>query len=561
MLQNVHVKNLALIEETEINLNPGFNILTGETGAGKSIIIDSINCCLGGKATKDFIREGAEQGLVELVFVCQDSAVNKYVKDNDIATDEEGVYILSRRIMQARSIYRINGETVTANQMKEFASLLIDIHGQHEHQSLLSEAKQEKLLDGFLGTEAQKLLEKINGIYSDYNSVIKEIENCSIDESKREREISLARFEVEEIENASLREGELDELTVRHKKLVNSQRIMENLSRVKEILQGEDGIIDRAGYAVKDLNMAAAFDEELENVCSLFSDAEQILEDASRELSAYMDSFEFDGQDFADLEERLNLLNHLSMKYGGDVKQIQEYCEKKKEELEKLENLDSYIKKQIKESELLQKEYDDIAGQLHAIRCVQAKVLSRDIENVLKDLNFLKVEFEILVEKTDDMRANGRDRVVFLISLNPGEKKRPLSQVASGGELSRVMLALKSVLAERDNIETLIFDEIDAGISGVTAWQVSKCMGRLSRSRQVICITHLPQIAAMADTHFKIEKSENQGKTRTEITGLSEEQRIQEVARLLGADHASEAALANAAALIEDGIKEKNSAK
>ena len=573
MLRNVHVKNLALIEEAELNLCDAFNILTGETGAGKSIVIDSITLCLGGKADKDFIREGAEYGLVELIFTSDDKNVLNYANSNDIPIEEDNTFILSRRIMTGRSIYKVNGEAVTGKQMKELASYLIDIHGQHEHQSLLSEKKQKALLDGFAGEEFSKLCEKEAALFKELKDIATEISSFTMDSEKREREIALAKYEVEEIERAELKVGELEGLEKAQHKAQNSQKVWASLSNAMGYLSVDserESILDLMGYCLKEMNDAALLSEELNDIASHFADAEQVMQDSYRELKRYMDSYEYDEAAYAEMMERLDVINRLVLKYGKDEQSILDYHDEKLAELEKLTDIDQYLEKLNKKKTKVLEEYLNYANIIHECREKEAKRLANDIVSVLRELNFLKVEFDIKVNKAEfdnvqecnellpGMGADGMDEVCFEISLNPGEKLKPISQVASGGELSRIMLALKTVLAQRDNIETLIFDEIDTGISGVTAWQVAKRMGQLAKTRQLICITHLPQIAAMGDSHFKIEKSEKEGKTKTEITILDKEKREKEVARLLGGEHINEASLANAVSLIEEAKREKN---
>lgn len=557
MLTNVHVKNLALIEESEISLGKGFNVLTGETGAGKSIIIGSINYCLGAKADKEVIREGAEYALVELTFETDDEALKAVIRELDIPMEDDGVLILTRRIMPTRSVFKINGETVTAKQMKELATYLIDIHGQHEHQSLLSGKRQRELLDEFAGEELAVCLEKAGELHKAYGQVVDEIESFSMDEGKREREISLAQYEVDEIEAAALVPGEEEELRQKHSKLQNAKRITDNLSRAMDYLDGNGSVIDNLGYAVKEINTASAYDDDLAGICDHISSAEQVVNDVYREIKTYIEEFSFEGEEFDYIEQRIDVINKLSLKYGDSIEKILQYAEDRRVELEKLQDSENYLNKLKNKRDKLEAEYLSVCKKLHELRCIEAASLTKDITESLEELNFLKVAFSIEVVATENHTSQGYDEISFNISLNPGEKMRPVSDVASGGELSRIMLALKTVLAKRDNIETLIFDEIDAGISGITAWQVSKKMGQLSSSHQLICITHLPQIAAMADGHFKIEKTEKRGKTVTNIYALDDDEKVAEVARLLGSQNLSDAAFNNARELIKEAEEEK----
>lgn len=551
MLANLHVKNLALIEEADISFKEGLNIITGETGAGKSIVIGSINYCLGEKASPEVIREGAEYALIELVFQVDRDDIVGEIKKMDLPIEEDGVLILSRKIMPGRSAFKVCGETVTARQMKEIATLLIDIHGQHEHQSLLSEKEQAKILDAFAPKGLLDVKKELAILVKEYNSLKKEKEDIENKAGNREREISLARYEVDEIEAAALIEGEEAELEKKYNRLKNSKKIMEYLGRVKSSIAEENGnAIDLIGYASKDLAMAASLDDGILDISNRMMDVESLLSEISRDVDRYIEDMGFGDEEFDNISKRLDVINHLTIKYGGSVKKVLEYYEERKAELEKLENLSEYIASLDFKIGDINKKILVLCNSAHEYREKIAKELSKEIENVLVDMNFLKVEFKIDVLARDSFNENGYDDVSFMISLNVGEKLRPIKDVASGGELSRIMLALKTVFAKYDRIESLIFDEIDTGISGKTAWKVSERMGVLATERQVICITHLPQIAAMADEHFMIEKCEESGRTLTTITRLSDDDKIREVSRLLGSDCVTEAALKNATELI-----------
>ncbi len=554
MLTNLHVKNLALIEEADIEWGPGLNIMTGETGAGKSIVIDSINYCLGEKAGSEVIRTGAAYALTELTFLVDDAMADK-LRKLDYPVEDDGTVILSRKIMDARSVFKINGESFTAKGARELAAYLIDIHGQHEHQSLLAASKQKELLDAFSSKELPKLIKEIGDIYSQINILDKEIADFCEDPSAREREISLLEYEINEIDGASLKEGEEEELNSRYKVMQNARRITEELSRALDCLSSEqEGALNSVGYAVKSLLNVAGLDERLAAISDCACGAEQVLSDVCRDINGYLEDFSFEESEFDLIEARIDLINHLSHKYGKDIPAILAYGEEKRNELNKLKSGENYLNDLKNRREELEKKYDLLADKIHDIRKEAAVSLSAEISESLKELNFLKVSFEINVEKKE-AHHDGKDEVNFLISLNPGQDLRKLSDVASGGELSRIMLALKEILSQRDNINTLIFDEIDTGISGQTAWQVSKKMGKIAKERQVICITHLPQIAAMADTHFCIKKSEVDSKTVTGIECLGREESAAEIARLLGGETITPAVLANANELMDNAKK------
>ena len=547
MLVSLHVKNLVLIEEAEINFQNGLNLLTGETGAGKSIVIGSINYALGSKVDHDVIREGAEYALVELVFSVEREEQKKLIREMDLPMEEDGILILTRKIMPGKSILKVCGETVSAKQVKELASVLIDIHGQREHQTLLENKKCKALLDDFCGDELSSLKAEIADLHKEWMDGKKEQDALSMDDALRQREISLAEFEVREIEAANLNPGEDIELEKQFAKMKNYKKIADYAGHAEQyLLHDNGGIIDPLGYAIHELGQAAVLDDELNSVLEQLGDAESILRSASRDLRDYIEDSGFSEEDFLQIEERLDCINHLKSKYGATIERILAYADNRRSELNKLMDLDRYKEELVKKLEGLEKKMYGKADKAHAIRAEQAKGLSKQIEETLLDLNFLKVSFAIALEKKDECGIDGYDEVEFDISLNPGEKMRPLKEVASGGELSRIMLALKTVLARRDQIDTLIFDEIDTGISGKTAWKVAEKMAMLGKEHQVICITHLPQIAAMADAHFLIEKGEKENKTVTRIKSLEETDMIPEIARLLGSDNITEAVLKNA---------------
>ena len=557
MLISLHVKNLALIEEAEVDFAGGLNILTGETGAGKSILLGSVNLALGGKASPDMIRRGADAALVELTFDSSERIAQK-LAEMDLP-EEDGTVTIARKISQGRSVSRINGETVSARQLKELSELLIDIHGQHEHQSLLQKKKHLQILDAYAGKEAEELKAEAAKLYKERKDLLAEKEESALDERERDRELELLSFEQQEIEAAALKDGEDEELEKQYSLMVNGQKIGEALGQTFRLTGGEEEgastLIDRA---VREIGSVAHFDEKLAGMQETLLQTEELLNDFNRECADYMESMEFDGALFAQVEERLNVVNRLKEKYGGSIGKVKAYGEKIAQKTEKLKDyevyraaLDDKIKK--KEAELTK-----VCDKLTKLRNKNAETLAGILQKSLVDLNFLTVEF-VIDRKAKEPSADGADDVEFLLSTNPGETPKSLGAVASGGELSRIMLAIKAVLAEKDAVDTLIFDEIDAGISGRTAWRVSEKLSRLSEAHQVICITHLPQIAAMADSHFVIEKETDGSSTQTEIRKLSEEGTKEELARLLGADSLSEKALENAGELRKqaENIKQK----
>lgn len=557
MLVHLHVKNLALIQEAQADFGPGLNILTGETGAGKSILMGSVNMALGQKMSKAMIREGAPYALVELVFQV-DAPTEEKLKEMEVFP-EEGQVIITRRLMENRSISKVNGETSTAANVRKIASLLLDIHGQHEHQSLLYPEKQMEILDSFGGQEIRDKKERVKELYRGYSSLKKELEDYDIDEEQRRREIGFLEYEIREISQAQLKTGEDQELETAYRKLSNGKKITESLGLVYQITGYEgEGMGAQMGRAMQKLSQIREYDSELENIYSSMEDMDSLLNDLNRELSSYLSDFVFSEEEFQQIEERLDLLNHLKSKYGHTIEEILAYRKAKEEELEKLENFQA--RKEELEKELAAREelLDKASRELTETRKQWAAGLEKKIIHGLEDLNFLNVDFQILFKKKEGYTAQGNDGVAFMISTNPGEPVLPLQQVVSGGELSRIMLAIKSLMADRDQTETLIFDEIDTGISGRTAQKVAEKMRVIGENHQVLCITHLPQIASQADHHYLIEKNVENMETTTRIRKLSYEESVEELARMLGGAKITQAVLENAGEMKDLAQQQKN---
>ena len=559
MLISLHVKNLALIQETEVNFAEGLNILSGETGAGKSIIIGSINLALGARADKDMIRNGAEYALVELVFQVTDQELLEQIHELEIPVEEDGIIIIQRKIQPNRSICKIGGETATTRQLKELSELLIDIHGQHEHQSLLYKKNHMEILDSFAGEELARLKQDLKQKYHTYTALQKEIEETGMDEGLRAKELSLAEFEYQEIAEAALHVGEDDELETSYRRMSNSRQIVEAASRAYQLTgDGEDQTAaDAVGRAVRELRSIEEYDDNAKSLVAELEQIDGLLNDFNRNIAEYLSDMEFDSEVFAQTQERLNLLNHLKLKYGGTIEAVLEYQQQQAQRIEKLQNMDAYREQLVHKLAGQKEELERLCSKISAIRQKEAKKLAGDMVKALTDLNFLEVKFEIQVRHKEEYAANGYDDVEFMISTNPGEPMKSLGSVASGGELSRIMLAIKTVLASRDRIPTMIFDEIDTGISGKTAWKVSEKLGALSRSHQIICITHLPQIAAMADAHYRIAKQAVNQKTETGITRLPQEEVVEELARMLGGETITDTVRENARELLHTAALKK----
>ena len=559
MLRSLRVKNLALIRETEVEFGEGLNILTGETGAGKSLLIGSVNLALGGKFEKDMLRRGEENGLVELVFDCEEERLAEKLKSMDLEPSEDGTVILSRKLSSGKSICRINGETVTAKQVKELSELLIDIHGQHEHQSLLNKKKHMEILDAYAGAEFAECAGRVAALYHECTALEKKITEETLDDTSRSREQSLAEFEQKEIADASLQPGEDEELEQAYRKMSNSRKIAESLAESYQLSgnDAEDGAGNSLSRALRALRSVTMYDPALEQMEEQLAEVENLLSDYNHDVSEYMSDLEFDEEDFRSTEDRLNTINHLKGKYGNTIEEILRYKEEKEAYLEKLVDYDAYMQKLNAEWEEKQALLKKACEELSEIRRKNAAVLTQKLKDALIGLNFLTVEFDIAVRPGQAITTKGYDDVEFLISTNPGESLKPLNQVASGGELSRVMLAIKTVLAGKDAIDTLIFDEIDTGISGRTAQKVSEKMAVIGRNHQVICITHLPQIAAMADEHFEIAKKTDHQITRTQIRLLNEEDSALEIARILGGAQITEHTMESAKEMKELARKKK----
>ena len=544
MLKNIHVKSFALIDEVEINLASGLNILTGETGAGKSIIIDAVNFALGQRVSKDVVRDDAEYALSELVFEINDDKTKERLNQFDIPLDDNEV-LIQRKITNGKSTARINGETVTLSTLKLIAAGLIDIHGQHDNQSLLSKASQQNLLDTILSDELKELLIRMKDTYVNLNNKISEYEQLNTKEA--EKEIAFLQYELNEIDSASLHEGEDEALESDYKKMNNSKRIVDLVSGAHRITgYDSEGAGSLIGRALPMIRQASSIDDDAKDLELILNDIDGLLNDFNRSIADYEMSLDFSDEDYKNTEDRLNLINSLKNKYGKSIKEILDKRDEFEDELNRLLNADEYKSALLSEIASLKKEAYKLCKEISAIRKKGANKLSGEIAEALLDLNFLDSQFEIKVTSDEEnMKQSGYDDIEFFISTNPGEALKPLNQVASGGEMSRIMLAIKSVCAN-DSTATLIFDEIDTGISGRTAQKVSEKMSRIAKEHQVIVVTHLPQIAAMADTHFEISKSVNNGRTITSIETLSEEGKIKELARMLGGVTITDKVLENA---------------
>ncbi len=534
MLQSLHVKNLALIDEIEVEFDKGLNILTGETGAGKSIILGSVNLALGGRYTKDILREGAGYGLVELSFFIDSELQKKMLEKMDVYP-EDGIVTLTRRLMPSRSVCRINGETVPVQKVREISEILIDIHGQHEHQSLLQKKNHLKMIDAYAGEKVQKLKQDVKESYQIYKKLYKELTDANLDAAARAKELAFLQFEAGEIEEAELVPGEDLQLESDYKKMSNGKKIADSAGEAYRYTGGMgESASDLISRALRALSEIDGIDERAKELSNQLADIDNLLCDFNHDLAAYQTDSEFSEEDLYETENRLNQLNRLKTKYGKSIEEVLEYRKRQLERIAVLEDYDTYLECLRKKTEKAHEKLMEQSLKLSEIRKKEAYCFGELIRKGLEDLNFEASEFTVGFEALEHPGEDGIDSAEFLVALNKGQPPRPLIHVASGGELSRIMLVIKSVMADKDQIETLIFDEIDVGISGRTAQKVSEKMGLLGKNHQVICITHLAQIASMSDVHYLIAKDSESGVTRTSIRRLGEDETVRELARILG---------------------------
>ncbi|MCR4649733.1 MAG: DNA repair protein RecN [Lachnospiraceae bacterium] len=535
MLLNLHVKNFAIIDEIDIDFSEGLNILTGETGAGKSIILGSLNIALGAKADKDFIRSGCEYALVEITFRADSKEVIDKLSEYDIIPENDEV-LIQRKIMPTRSVFKVNSENVTVSAIKDIACVLIDVYGQHDYQNLLNQRKHIEILDSFCKNDFEKALEKYKKTYAEYLELKKISESPEIDEVKREREMSLLEYQINEIEEASLKENEEEEVKERLSVLENASKIQNTLMSVKGLINENEGnASDSVDASLRELSGISNLDSNLGELFEDLNTISALISDFERKIGRMAEDYEANEEELDRYRARFDLINSLEKKYGRTISDVLEYLDEKNKELDELKDYEIKRIKVLEDFENIKEELKKEAGELTKLRKKYAVQFEKAIINNLTDLNFNQSEFKVVISESEDYRPNGKDKVSFEISVNPGEPLKPLESISSGGELSRIMLALKTCGADNGNLQTYIFDEIDSGISGVTAWKVAKKLAVLSLNNQIICITHLQQIASMADIHFEIRKEvSDDSRTNTYIDRLDEEGEIKEIARMLG---------------------------
>lgn len=531
MLTSLKIENVAIIESAAIEFGCGLNVLTGETGAGKSIVIDSINAILGERTSRDIIRTGAQSAKVYAVFEDVNERVRNFLDENGIDC-EDGVLIINRTLSrEGKNVCRINGAPVTVSMLREIGGELIDIHGQHDNQSLLSPEKHCGFVDSFAGNA--DLITDYREKYGRLCEIRSKLKKLTTDESSKSQRIDFLTYQIDELEKAEITIGERDELKARKSLINNSQKVIESLNIAYEALKADGAGIDMITDAESEIANASAYMETLGEASEKITDIRYELEDIAETVRGAMTEVDFDPSELEDIDERLDLLYRLSKKYGDTEEEMLEYLEKARAELDNIAFSEERVKELQKQEKEALAETETAACKLTESRKTAGEKLSNAICSELEFLDMPNVRF---VVKCNDigLTENGKDEIEFLISANAGEEPKPLAKIASGGELSRIMLAIKNVLAETDGVDTMIFDEIDTGVSGRAAQKIAMKLRSASKGRQVICVTHLAQIAAQGDVHLYISKSVSDGKTYTNIKSLIEEERVAEIARIMG---------------------------
>ncbi len=520
MITTLHIKNIGIIEDITIDFNQGLNVLTGETGAGKTLIIDSLQIIAGGRFSKEMIRKGENQSFVELCL---------YEPKNQNAI--EGNIIVSREInVSGKNMCKINGRMVTVNELKEFMKQFIEIHGQNDNQNLLESKRHLNYLDGFIGEEIVVKKQKYTELYDKYCEIKQELKNHFGDEKERQRKLDLIQYQIKEIEQANLKLKEEEELEEKRKKMLNAEKIKQNLEEADTLIS-ENGI-DSISMAIRALEKIEQMDNQYEKASSELKSIYYELQELARDVNSYKSDIDFKEEERDFIEERLDLIYALKRKYGNTIEEILKYKDTIKKEVEHIENLEEYNEKLRKEKKEIEEKMNSLAKNMHELRMKKADIVSEKINQELKELEMKNAKIHVKVSYLEEFTRTGKNNVTFYIVTNMGEEEKELSKIASGGEMSRTMLAIKKVLADTDQMPVLVFDEIDTGISGKAANSVAHKLKRIANSHQVMCISHLPNIAAMADYNYFISKEICQERTKTQIKLLKEKEVIEEIARI-----------------------------
>lgn len=560
MLAELAIKNIAIIESVTVSFQKGFTVLTGETGAGKSIIIDSIHLLVGGRGSSDFVRHGADKAEIEGLFLIEGDHP-AIAKCSEFGIEiEEGMLLLKRDIYPSgKSVCRVNGKLVTITILREIGRTLVDIHGQHDNQEMLDEKSHLRLLDEFGGKEIYPALNEYQSIYREYVKIKKDLASLNENEQMMAQRLDLLKFQLNEITNAQLKIGEDEQLLTEKKKLTNFEKLFSSLNTTYEALQGEQKGLDWVGLALSNLDEAQTIDEELKEIYSIVSNSYYQLEDIVHTLREKLDELEYDPNRLNEIENRLNIIHQMKRKYGDSIEAILEYCAKIDDEIEMITNRESHIETLNKKLVSIEKDLLVEANHLTSLRKNAAEKLTEAIHKQLKDLYMDKTVFEVKFFEQDNIefQPDGIDKIEFYMSTNPGEPLKPLAKIASGGELSRIMLALKTIFSQHQGVTSIIFDEVDTGVSGRVAQAIGEKIYRISVNSQVLSITHLPQVAALCDHHFFIRKEIKEHRTITSIQQLSECERIEEIARMISGSHITTATEEHAKELLDLAHKYK----
>ena len=564
MLVEINIKNFAIIDDVNVNFTKGLNIITGETGSGKSILVDGIGIILGSRSSKDLIQSGHDKAVLQGVFYLEDpTEILGLLNEYNISLDRDNILIISKEInLEGPSISKVNGRSINLSMLKNITNKLVDIYGQHEHQSLLDSSKHLSLVDSFGDEELHRLKSIIKTKYEELSIQKKKLNDLSMDTSKRDREIDVLKFQIEEISESRLSNRDEDELIKEYNRVNNSTTISNSLEEAIIYLDNDSvqnpSAIDLINKAMVNLKNISKYDDNFQTINSRLNSLQFEFEDINRDLRDYLEGIELDNERLNYLTNRIDLVNKLKRKYGNTIEEILEFQNKAEERLDLLTDYENKVRKINDEIVRIESDLNISSNDLSLKRKKISEVIEDEIRKELKELNMLQVDFKIDFKQANEYTITGYDKIEFLISTNPGERLKPLSKIVSGGEMSRIMLAFKNILAFFDKIPTMIFDEIDTGISGRTGQIVGEKILKISKDHQVICISHLPQLAALADSHYVIEKTISKGKTTTNIHKLTEEQRVEEMARLIGGVDLTETTISHAKEMIEMSKNIKN---
>ena len=556
MLANLTISNFIIFDQIEVDFFKGFNAFTGETGAGKSMIIDAVLQLLGEKANRNFVGTKKDTALVQGLFFIDDPKLKELITKNDIEYEEGSGIVISRKIYNTgRSTAKINGTLVNINFLKDIREFLIDVHGQYEQQSILDKEKHISILDDFIKEEISNTKLEYKNKYKELQKIKNRLKDIEANLENKEDRVDFLKFQINEIEKANLKENEEEELFSEHKYLSNIDKLNSNLNKASYMLNySEESIVEQLSSIIYELSQISDLDEDIKKFEDIINDKYEEMKDLSYELKSYIENIEVDKSRLNKINNRLSTINELKRKYKMEIQDILKKKDDNIDELNKLEGLNKEYDSLTEDKDVLEKDMDVLANTMHSLRSNNAEKLEKSIKEELEELNMKDITFKVDIKLSEKFNENGKDNVEFLISTNPGSKLESFSKILSGGEVSRIMLAVKSILNKIDDIPTMIFDEIDTGISGKTAFLIGKKINKLSKKHQIICVTHSPQVAASADHHFKIEKFTGDKSAVSNVAQLSYEDRIQEVARLLSGDRITNSSIKNSEELINDSF-------